>query len=105
MEDIELAIHGDTIISRNSSDSYFRANFGGGSYIKGLITHLASVTPQGTFTFTKTSIRLVTCVLDSQAAMFLDLDTVNFPYEFRGTEPVVVTISLKDLSNALSSIS
>lgn len=105
MEDIELAIHGDTIVDRNSADSYFRANFGGGSYIKGLVAQLSLFSNTATFVFEEESITLISDYFNSDILVYLDLDTSTFPYEFSSTDSIVVTISLKDLNNALSSIS
>lgn len=105
MEDIELAIHGDSIVDRNASDSYFKANFSGGSYIKGLIAQLSLLSNTATFVFTPDNIRLISDYFNSNILIDLNLDSSTFPYEFSGTEPVTVTISLKDLNNSLSSIS
>lgn len=107
MEDIELAIHGDDVGNRNSRNSYFKVNFGGGSYIKGLIAHLSSIPiHQGTFVFTPTNIHLTATVFDDQVANVLNLDTSTFPYIFENdnNDDIIMTISLKDLASALSQI-
>lgn len=109
MEDIELAIHGDDVVTRNSRHSYFKANFGGGFYIKGLIAHLMAIPlSHGTFVFTRQSIKLTATALDDQVITALNLDTSTFPYVFDngedGDRDIVMTISLKDLSGALSQI-
>ena len=105
MENIEFDLLGDSVIKRNGKDSYFKAKFGGGFYIKGLISHLSSVKTQATFIFTEDSIQLTTSLLDNQAVKHLHLDASMFPYEFKGKNPILMTISLKDFNNALSAIS
>lgn len=107
MEDIELAIHGDEVGDRNGRNSYFKANFGGGSYIKGLIAHLSSIPLyQATFIFTPTGIRLTATSFDEQMANVLNLDGSTFPYIFENDDDkdIIMTISLKDLTGALAQI-
>lgn len=105
MEDIELEIHGDSIIDRNAPDSYFKASFGGGSYIKGLVAQLCLMGSHATFRFNPEGIRLVISMFDEAIVGSLWLDSSTYPYEFTGTDDVLAYISLKDLNNALSSIS
>lgn len=59
----------------------------------------------GTFKFDPDGIKLIMHLFSDTMTLDLTLDSSRFPYEFHGTEPVIATISLKDLNNALSSIS